>query len=450
MTFAVPPGERVFLRSSCKKDRKSTTPEEAKEDVKRDPEEELKTAITPANDQEMKDAEPEPEPEAMKPSKDEEMKDVIDLELQEIPASSSGAMETNVNMTSQEITTSSIPEVMEPSVNTEAQEIPTSSNGEETQIHEAEAHTRRAVPTEKKRRESPDFSVVIVSPRGVKSRSMKRTVPPPEPQPPVKRKRGRPRKHPLHVQLEPQPEHEPEREPEVRQEPELPQPDQPKPAPPVSSLSILAAEIEKNTRATAAPSSLSILAAEIETNKKAAAESSHPEPTNLDPTPTVSSPLSPSPPSPEPVQELSSIDTQNGTVEKPTDKPETPVIGEAPAKSPIEIDAVEFAPTEEVTKADNAGSNDPAEAPIKDEQDESTSTEKKDTAPSQYTTNEMDEIILSNITSPQALVLKILQIDGRMPNGRTANAWKELRCYRNNQDMGSLFDVRETWFLQHE
>jgi hypothetical protein len=62
----------------------------------------------------------------------------------------------------------------------------------------------------------------------------------------------------------------------------------------------------------------------------------------------------------------------------------------------------------------------------------------------------MDEIILANVTGPQALVKTILQVDGRKPNGRTANAWKEIRCRRNNQDMGSLFDVREHWFLQHE
>jgi hypothetical protein len=97
----------------------------------------------------------------------------------------------------------------------------------------------------------------------------------------------------------------------------------------------------------------------------------------------------------------------------------------------------------------------PAEAPVEAEQDEINkplSTEElKDTipTPSQTSTSELDEIIVPNLSSPQALVMKVLQIDGRMPNGRTANAWKEIRCYRNNQDMGSLFDVREAWFLQH-
>ncbi|EPS28601.1 hypothetical protein PDE_03547 [Penicillium oxalicum 114-2] len=61
---------------------------------------------------------------------------------------------------------------------------------------------------------------------------------------------------------------------------------------------------------------------------------------------------------------------------------------------------------------------------------------------------EPDEIILSDISTPMALVKRILQIDGRRADGRTANTWKEIRCYRKNQDMGSLFDVRQTWYLR--
>lgn len=62
-----------------------------------------------------------------------------------------------------------------------------------------------------------------------------------------------------------------------------------------------------------------------------------------------------------------------------------------------------------------------------------------------------DEIILPNIRTPNMLVTKILQIDGRPKDGqRTANPWKEIRCYRKNQDMGSLWDVRQAWyFKQH-
>lgn len=66
------------------------------------------------------------------------------------------------------------------------------------------------------------------------------------------------------------------------------------------------------------------------------------------------------------------------------------------------------------------------------------------------TTDEPDEIIVPDISSPMALVKLILQIDGRRPDGRTANSWKEIRCYRKNQDMGSLFDVRQAWYLKQK
>lgn len=65
--------------------------------------------------------------------------------------------------------------------------------------------------------------------------------------------------------------------------------------------------------------------------------------------------------------------------------------------------------------------------------------------------NVPDEIIVPGIVSPNMLVTRILQIDGRRKEGqRSANPWKEIRCYRKNQDMGSLWDVRQAWyFKQH-
>ncbi|KAJ5887663.1 hypothetical protein N7495_007704 [Penicillium taxi] len=58
--------------------------------------------------------------------------------------------------------------------------------------------------------------------------------------------------------------------------------------------------------------------------------------------------------------------------------------------------------------------------------------------------------IIVTVVSPNSLVKEILKTDGRRPDGRSANAWKEIRCFRNNQDMGSLFDVRHTWYLQQQ
>ncbi|KAJ5669331.1 hypothetical protein N7462_010401 [Penicillium macrosclerotiorum] len=67
---------------------------------------------------------------------------------------------------------------------------------------------------------------------------------------------------------------------------------------------------------------------------------------------------------------------------------------------------------------------------------------------SRSTAGGSDEIILQHISSPMVLVHQILKIDGRRPNSRTANSWKELRCYRKNQDIGSLFDIRQAWYLK--
>ncbi|KAJ9314973.1 hypothetical protein DTO271D3_4712 [Paecilomyces variotii] len=58
------------------------------------------------------------------------------------------------------------------------------------------------------------------------------------------------------------------------------------------------------------------------------------------------------------------------------------------------------------------------------------------------------DIIFPNVAGPQALASKILEIDGRIKNPPNGNAWKQFRCYRNNQDMGSLWEVRQTWYLK--
>ncbi|KAJ6088442.1 hypothetical protein N7486_009703 [Penicillium sp. IBT 16267x] len=64
--------------------------------------------------------------------------------------------------------------------------------------------------------------------------------------------------------------------------------------------------------------------------------------------------------------------------------------------------------------------------------------------------NKPEEVIVHDISMPQALIGHILAIDGRAKGNRTANAWKEIRCYRNNQDMGSLWDVRQRWYFKQK
>ncbi|KAH8695104.1 Asx homology domain-containing protein [Talaromyces proteolyticus] len=60
------------------------------------------------------------------------------------------------------------------------------------------------------------------------------------------------------------------------------------------------------------------------------------------------------------------------------------------------------------------------------------------------------ETEIRNISGPNALAKKILEIDGRITGPPNGNAWKEFRCYRDNQDMGSLWEVRQAWYLKSE
>lgn len=63
---------------------------------------------------------------------------------------------------------------------------------------------------------------------------------------------------------------------------------------------------------------------------------------------------------------------------------------------------------------------------------------------------ELKDIILQKVTGPQSLGNKILRIDGRVENPPNGNAWKDFRCYRNNQDIGSLWEVRQEWFARNK
>lgn len=60
------------------------------------------------------------------------------------------------------------------------------------------------------------------------------------------------------------------------------------------------------------------------------------------------------------------------------------------------------------------------------------------------------ETKIRNITGPNALAKRILEIDGRIKSPPNGNSWKEFRCYRNNQDMGSLWEVRQAWYIKNQ
>ncbi|KAA8643291.1 hypothetical protein EYZ11_002328 [Aspergillus tanneri] len=71
-----------------------------------------------------------------------------------------------------------------------------------------------------------------------------------------------------------------------------------------------------------------------------------------------------------------------------------------------------------------------------------------ETRPS-MSTEQIENLIIPNITWPNALASKIVEVDGRVEKAPHGNAWKDCRCYRNNQDMGSLWEVRQAWFLKN-
>ncbi|PYI25361.1 hypothetical protein BP00DRAFT_409705 [Aspergillus indologenus CBS 114.80] len=58
------------------------------------------------------------------------------------------------------------------------------------------------------------------------------------------------------------------------------------------------------------------------------------------------------------------------------------------------------------------------------------------------------EIIIPNIRGLNALASRIIEIDGRIKKVPNGNSWKEFRAHRNNQDLGSLWEVRHAWFLR--
>lgn len=394
LTFAIPPGERVFLRSNFDKAEPVLTQEKGKDDVKVDFDTQPEPLISSWNDKQLKYEDPESQL-TNATSNGKEMKLDNDQAPQEIPPPSSDETNLGIDQAPHEIPTSSTDEM---NIDTVTQPVIPPSNDEATQ-------------------EENPFSVVIVSPGGTRNKKPKRTIPEPEPQPPVKRKRGRPRKNPPK-----QPEPEPPREPGVSQEIEVSQRDEQSPTAPVSFMDTVAAQIEDNCKAAAAATSSDSKPSQPEPHLSVL--SSAPEPPEL-----LEPELSTS-------VEESSITNTNGK----SDKAELLELSTAQFDTPV--DSVEV-PVEA-----------PIEPPVQAKQDKITkppSTEPQNNLVptlSQATTSESDEIIVPNLSSPQALVSKILQINGRMPNGRTANAWKEIRCYRNNQDMGSLFDVREAWFLQ--
>ena len=66
-----------------------------------------------------------------------------------------------------------------------------------------------------------------------------------------------------------------------------------------------------------------------------------------------------------------------------------------------------------------------------------------ETAKDDYEEGEM-EVEFQNCDNPTPLLVKMMEKDGRVDaNQRMNNAWKLVRIFRRNQDLGALFDLRE-------
>jgi len=53
--------------------------------------------------------------------------------------------------------------------------------------------------------------------------------------------------------------------------------------------------------------------------------------------------------------------------------------------------------------------------------------------------------LLESVRNPKALTDAMLNEDGRLAGVRRGNAWRDYRCIRKAQDIGSPWDMRELY-----
>lgn len=114
----------------------------------------------------------------------------------------------------------------------------------------------------------------------------------------------------------------------------------------------------------------------------------------------------------------------------------------AEAVSSAEVAEISTATSE---KPDSPGEvSDEPSVTVPEAPQESTEETKK-TPPANTPDANMEEILIENIQGLTSLASRIIEVDGRITDIPNGNAWKEFRAYRNNQDMGSLWEVRQAW-----
>ncbi|MCJ1465067.1 hypothetical protein MMC07_003683 [Pseudocyphellaria aurata] len=57
-----------------------------------------------------------------------------------------------------------------------------------------------------------------------------------------------------------------------------------------------------------------------------------------------------------------------------------------------------------------------------------------------------DDVVRYTISNVRMLENKIIELDGRIPKS-THSAWTSFRCQRDNQDLGSLYEVRQEYYV---
>lgn len=58
-----------------------------------------------------------------------------------------------------------------------------------------------------------------------------------------------------------------------------------------------------------------------------------------------------------------------------------------------------------------------------------------------------EDVMLYNITTLRQLEKNFIEVDGRVRDLPAVNSWKAMRCKRNNQDLGTLFEMRENYYV---
>lgn len=214
---------------------------------------------------------------------------------------------------------------------------------------------------------------------------------------------------------------------------------------------------EPETESVAAPENGSATKVEVEAEasvevKRDSESSNSSDPSNLpatdgDPALKGDTPMPSAPPAEEDNNPTGQSSLSNAD-DEPTLKEDTPMPTAPPtAEDTTAQDTVPQNTTSDKTTVENNTAGGPtSDVPISEN---STPGESMSNSPVPNDATKSDaDVILPGVYQPNTLGVKILKIDGRITKPSHGNAWKDFRCIRNNQDMGSLWEVRQAWSMK--